>query len=136
MSKHLKQRLIMGLIAIPLAFLLITFDPPAKIVKWTFNGIAVIGMAFVLYYVIQVHRTMRELSQSKAKTEEWKRRIRSVADTAESPDDDLTFDEFCEFEDEKVLAEVVQELKKMPSGQRNLKKACEIVDQRVAKVGA
>jgi len=139
MSKDIKQRLVMALVGLPIAFLVAFLAAefvPDRIVRWTFNGIAVGGIVLVLYYFVQFRRTMRQLDQSGAQAEEWKRRILSVADTTESPDDDLTFDEFCEFEDDKVLAEVVRELERMPSGQRDLKKAYEIVGRRVSKVGA
>jgi len=139
MSKVAKQRLVMAVVGFPIVVLvgwLASAFVPAKIVKWTFDGIAVVGTAFVVYYVIRLHRTLRQLNQSRAHAQEWKRRILSVADTTESPDDDLTFDEFCEFEDDRVLAEVVKELERMPQGHRHLKKAYEIIGRRASKAGA
>jgi hypothetical protein len=132
MTKDKKQRLIMGLIAIPIGILFGEFVPD-RIYKWIYYGFLTVCVGFGLYCVFRIELIDHRLEQSKKQAERWKRRICSIADSTESPDADLTFDEFCEFEDDKVLDEVVRELERMPSGKRHLKKAYEIV---TSKAGA
>ena len=116
----------MGLVAILVAILFGEFVPP-RVAKWIFNGFFAVCVFGALYCIFRIALIDRRLAQSEKQTEEWKRRIRSIADSTESPDHDLTFDEFCEFEDDKVLTEVIRELEQMPPGKRHLKKAYEIV---------
>jgi hypothetical protein len=131
-SKNGTQRAIVVLVAF-LVLLLAAALVSNRIFKWILDGFAVACLIFALYCIFKIERTDHRLDQSSKQAEIWKRRIRSVADTTESPDDDLTFDEFCEFEDHKILDEVVRELERMPPGQRHLKKAYEIVTRRTSK---
>jgi hypothetical protein len=132
MTKETKQRLMMGLIALPIGILLGEFVSD-HIYKWIYYGFLAVCLGFGLYFVFRIELIDHRLDQSKKQAERWKRRICSIADSTESPDTELTFDEFCEFEDDKVLDEVVRELERMPSGKRHLKKAYEIV---TSKAGA
>ena len=131
-SKAGNQRAIIILVACVILFLTATLVSE-RTFKWILNGFAVGCLVFALYCIFQIERSDLRLDKSRKQAEIWKSKIRSVADTTESPDKDLTFDEFCEFEDDKILDEVVTELERMPSGQRHLKKAYEIVTRRTSK---
>jgi hypothetical protein len=101
-NQRLKQRMVMLLIALPIGIFFGKFVPD-RISNWIYIGFVAVCIVFALYYIIQLGLINRRLDESRVHAEQWKRRIRSVADTTESPDNDLTFDEFCEFEDDKIL---------------------------------
>jgi hypothetical protein len=61
--------------------------------------------------------------QTKAQTVQWKQRIQQISDCTDSPYEEYSFDDFCEFTDDLELERTIEFLKQMPKGQRNVNEA-------------
>lgn len=93
----------------------------------TTSAIGLTGAATcaLLMLLIQVRGTV-----ARRKQEEWRRKIKQIADDCSTDPDMMSFDDIMDLMDQPYWRAVYAELEKMPPGQRLLRRAVEIVEQK------
>jgi hypothetical protein len=130
-KQKLKWRFLILIIAVPLGILGAIYHVRDRTIYWITGCIVVPLVILQLYDQIQYYRAARPMTAAKA--DEWKRKIRALADNTDMTEYDTTIDELCEDLGDVLLGQVVKELGKMPAGKRILSNAYKIVIDRLLK---
>lgn len=123
-----------ALVAGPFIILAIYYKVPRRTVDWIIGCMAAPFVVYAIYLQIQIFLLDRKandpvkLAAERARAHEWKQKIESIADNTDMTGCDLNFDELLNYCTDEFIEQVIQELRKMPAGRRNLRNAFEIVD--------
>jgi hypothetical protein len=97
----------------------------------TTSAFGIVGAAAcaVLLLLIQAYRKVTALKRERLRSE-WRRNIEQIADDCSTDLEGLSFDDIMDLLDPPYWQDLYAELEKMPAGQRSLRKAVEIVEQK------